>query len=62
MPNVVGDLVELLLREPVRVLAQVGLGGHSGHRGPAYSTLKETCARFGFAASGSVGHAARRSS
>ncbi len=28
----------------------------------AYSTLKETCARLGFASSGSVGHAARRSS
>ena len=34
-PECVGDLVELLLSEPERVLAQVRLGGHGGHRGPS---------------------------
>ena len=61
-PERVGDLLELLLRELERVLAEVRLGRRRGHRRGIYSIWKRTCALLGFASRGSVGHATSRSS
>src|SRR5207249_4743115 len=56
----VGNLAELLLGDPERVLAEVRLARGRGHRPGPYSIRNFTCARVGFP--GKVDQAASRSS